>query len=707
MKAVQDYCQYTDVFYGNGAVDHFASEGLASKWFYIKALCGNTVPHAMLPFGRMSVGAYSGGYPTGYGCHYPNSCGGIRRLYEEMQIRGFSHLHQSGTGAIEYYYNYAIVTPFYGSVEEALEYHPVSEETASPGYYRVKLQDIDCELTTTQTTALHRYRFGKEGGRIAVDFSNDGLARTFGERYFSYVKDGEITHVSPSEVRFTGTLSGIRLSFAVTVEAEGVENRLFAGNEEQKLIETDAQRLQAEDSAQAFGAVFDFEGKEALVKLAFSTLSEEKAAQQVMEVTEDFDAIRAKAEELWNQALGVVDITTEDEELRGKFYSNLYHSLVKPCDMTGEEILGVKGDVVTDIATFWDQYKTVYPLIYLLYPQMGEKLVKAVANISRSRGRINCNFGLSERFPCEMQAKMLGILTLCDAYYCGISAAEPGLITECTKRELEREDFESFLTEGVFERYTHIIDTTDACLAVAEITEDEAFRRRLLELAANWVKAFDEDGLMSVKSRYYEGDRYTYSFRLQKNMEERIQLAGGKERFTALLDSFFGFVGEGLVQIRDGEPDVWTRLCAVQAQYHRFEGFNNECDMETPYAYVYAGHHEKTCEIIKEAVEKSFTTGKGALPGNNDSGGLSSCFVWNVLGIFPASGTGEFLLGCPQIKGAVLSLGEDKNLKIVTEGKVKEAEKLQVFFNGKEVASYRIPMAELIKGGELLWRPAC
>ena len=52
---MRDYCGLVDVFYGNGEVDHFAGKGLASKWFYIKALCGNTIPHATLPFGKMSV----------------------------------------------------------------------------------------------------------------------------------------------------------------------------------------------------------------------------------------------------------------------------------------------------------------------------------------------------------------------------------------------------------------------------------------------------------------------------------------------------------------------------------------------------------------------------------------------------------------------------------------------------------------------------
>ena len=93
---------FVDVFYGNGETDRFFDTGLASRLFYIKALCGNTHPHATLPFGGMSVGAYTSGYPTGYGTHFPNSSGGIEKLSDKMTARGFSHLHQSGTGGIRY-----------------------------------------------------------------------------------------------------------------------------------------------------------------------------------------------------------------------------------------------------------------------------------------------------------------------------------------------------------------------------------------------------------------------------------------------------------------------------------------------------------------------------------------------------------------------------------------------------------------------------
>lgn len=46
-------------------------------------------------------------------------------------------------------------------------------------------------------------------------------------------------------------------------------------------------------------------------------------------------------------------------------------------------------------------------------------------------------------------------------------------------------------------------------------------------------------------------------------------------------------------------------------------------------------------------MECQFTTGHGGLPGNDDSGGLSSGFVWNATGIFPVTGQPVILIGSP------------------------------------------------------------
>ena len=42
--------------------------------------------------------------------------------------------------------------------------------------------------------------------------------------------------------------------------------------------------------------------------------------------------------------------------------------------------------------------------------------------------------------------------------------------------------------------------------------------------------------------------------------------------------------------------------------------------------------------MVNAALTWQFGTGPGGLPGNDDSGGLSSWYVWASLGLFPVAG---------------------------------------------------------------------
>ena len=181
-------------------------------------------------------------------------------------------------------------------------------------------------------------------------------------------------------------------------------------------------------------------------------------------------------------------------------------------------------------------------------------------------------------------------------------------------------------------------------------------------------------------------------------MGNRVELAGGKEKFADMLDSFFGFGKAGVKQLTYLGADKEISQC----NYHRFEGFNNECDMETPYAYIYADRHERLCEILHECVNRSFGVGISGLPGNNDSGGLTSLFIWNAIGIFPVSGSGEFLIGSPSIDKAEIDLASGNALEIVVNRENKDQIYVEkVIFNGKVINGYKISMHDVMRGGVL------
>ncbi len=213
-------------------------------------------------------------------------------------------------------------------------------------------------------------------------------------------------------------------------------------------------------------------------------------------------------------------------------------------------------------------------------------------------------------------------------------------------------------------------------------TGNSEMAERFDKVAALWINAFDEKtGLLRDGERFYEGTKWNYSFRLMHDMEARMELAGGKEAFAALADRFFGFA----------HPEDDTSCC--------FEGFNNETDMESPYVYHFAGRHDRLSEVISGGLTYMFTEGRGGIPGNNDSGGLCSCYLWNALGLFPVSGQDRMIIGTPRIRRARLNLANGNTFTIRKYGEgiyVKEA-----LFNGKRLPSLEITVRGMMAGGVL------
>jgi putative alpha-1,2-mannosidase len=136
-------------------------------------------------------------------------------------------------------------------------------------------------------------------------------------------------------------------------------------------------------------------------------------------------------------------------------------------------------------------------------------------------------------------------------------------------------------------------------------------------------------------------------------MRTRIALAGGDDAFIDMLDAFFGF---GAAPVKQPGRRPSPEEMAAGYALNRFEGLNNEPDMEAPWAYHYAGRPDRTAEIVHAALTWQFGTGPGGLPGNDDSGGLSSWYVWASLGLFPIAGQGLFLINAPAFARAALQV---------------------------------------------------
>lgn len=672
-----DICKYVDVFQGCGEIRLPKPEGVAATWHFVKAISGNTTPAATLPFGKYSCCMYTTGYPTGYGENEGNySPDALPKLKNGARYFGLSHFHQSGTGAIDYYYNYAVTAAFFGDAlpKEGLA---VKEENGCPGYYSVTAENgVQSETTVSETAALHRFTFPKDGGRISVDFTNNGLFK-YDKKYFRPLQ-GKIKIISGNEVYAEINQNGLVQYFLYRVC--GAAGAVITKNGE----ELQAGEIAFGQSEDVYGVVFDAVDTTVYGRLSVSFLSAAHAEKLLNADESSFDETKAAAREKWNSLLSRAEITTDDEKAKRVFYSNLYHSFVKPSDRSGESPFEGNDGFVIDFSTMWDIYKTQLPLVFTLCPEISEKIMEAFLKFGKNTGKLPHTVVMKEGFHEKSdQACMLAEHSVCDAYYRNVKADYSSLFDVCVN-DMLRDDYAYLYSGALPKRLTHLADASEAAADICELARElsKPVPEQIKALSCRQKDCFDADtGLLKADFDYYEGNVWNYSFRLMGNMEERMSLAGGREGFIALLERFFGFT----------HPESLDT---------RFEGFNNEPDMETPFAYAYAGRTDRVCEIADAMRRYMFTDGRGGLPGNNDSGGLSSCYVWNCIGIFPVTGQNLMLIGSPAFEKTVLHLPEGKALTVERRGSGIYTQK--AILNGRELKDLRFTAKEMMAGGHLV-----
>lgn len=652
---------------------------LFEKWNLLKGKAGNNSPAACLPFGNVTCSPYSGGYSSGYGNFKRNGGEEPESFFEGDKIIGFSHFTHSGVGAFGFYYNYLLTVPFKGELAGIHTLKEFDREKASVGYYSCRLtkDEIEAEVTVADKVAIHKYTsLDGKPFQIAVDVSNDGLKQSFDEKVFSCATESEFRIEGETVVGYA-VLQGVKLYFCIACQGKAslwVDKR-----------QTEERVLRFGKTEKPFGVLFEVEETSAIVKVGFSLVCEENARKAVSSAPK-FEEAKKAAEDAWEERLSTVELFGVSEEEREIFYSNYYHTLIKPCAWGKESFLWEEEETFYfDFATLWDVYKTQMPLLFTCHADVGRGIVKTLLRYGMEKGRLFNALLLSNNMNIEStQACCLGCYLLYDAYVRGlVETDEIDDMFFVVKSEISQ--YEKEIKDGTFEKTTKLLDCALIAQAFANLAkelgrqEDYAY---LVEIANCWTVAFDKDGLLKKDHPYYEGNHWNYSFRFVNDIEKRIALSGGKEKLIKQLDAFFAFNDD------NGKDD-------------RFEGFNNETDMETPYFYHYVGRYDRVARIAKECVENCFKAGRDSLPGNNDSGGLSSCYFWNFLGLFPISGQEKTFVGLPRAEKAVLHLSNGNTLTILS--KVKDGQVQKVSLNGKRVEGYQISVKELLKGGEIIF----
>ena len=667
--------EHVDPFIGTGATDLPPPQGLAATWWWPKPQVGNTHPGAMHPFGMVSACPYSGAYPTGYGLYDFNTEGVPDLLYDRPVASGFTHFQQSGTGAIRKYYNYFRVTPMLGPLDDLGTTWDLLEEVAEPGYYAATLSSgVRCEVTVGPKSAVHRYTFpAHDAARIVIDASTGGLAIPHSR---TVPLKAHLAMLEPGVAQGEIHVEGVPLAVHLEVDAPGwrqllwYDRRLMPGGTR---LDFDYIRP---TTLRPFGVMFMGPSRAEQtveVRLGFSLRGCEKARDNLhsdvgrSQVT--FAGRRDHTAATWRDHLGKVAIKAESDDQATVFGTALYHSMVKPCFAPDESpSWTTEGPYAFDICTMWDIYRTQLPLMTTLFPQRSVALAGAMLSICEQEGNLPIGYRMAkgaDRF--SRQGSALAHTFLADLCQLDLPGIDWDWAMVHLEMDLRRTYGEDYLVHGVAHPISHTLDLAYAyhcTAAIAHKVRDPTLAQQMRNLAEGWQAAYDPDTGLLRDSTFYEGGRWNYSFRLLHDMRARIALAGGDAAFVGLLDRFFGYDAAPVTQ-----PGVAPGVAEVNAGYGlcRFEGLNNEPDYEAPWSYHYAGRPDRTAEVVHAAVANQFGTGRGGLPGNDDSGGLSAWYVWATLGLFPVAGQNLFLIGAPAVAESTTRLPEG-DLSITTTG---------------------------------------
>lgn len=666
-------------------------------------------------------------------------------------VTGFSQVHVSGTGGGPKYGNIQIM-PFSGGLDKIDQSSYRESENIQLGYYGAvfKGSGIKTEITTANRAAFYKFTYqntDKEGLKIDPGFFL-GEEPVPDAREAQQFVGCEIEIVSDKEVRgYTRIRGGWNNGAAYTVFFDAVFDQPVKGYSTWKGDKLFANRKFQFDSGEKSGALLSFQNNESKtlnIKIGISFISSLKARENVeAEIPGwDFTEVLAKLQNKWEKLLGRIDInddaTTDQKKM---FYTGLYHTMLMPVDRTGENPGWISDQpYFDDFYAIWDIFRSSEPLITLISPKEETAIVNSLLNIYKHDGYMPD--ARSGNFNGRTQGGSNAEVLIADAYVKGLTGIDYELALAAMLKDAtvppggnEEKEGRGGLTDYLKLGYVsysfprsgnRTLDYAydDYCISViAKGLNKENIYRQYLKQADNWQNLWrdgykdhgavgfimpkDAEGnwldnipycesvnqhptfLYTPLSReypwyvchwcgvFYEATSWEYSLSIPHQIPVVIAKSGGNEAFRQRLDTLFD---------------------------HKYYNVENEPSFLTPCLYHWIGRPDLSSQRIKQIITKNYNTSPFGLPGNDDSGAMSSWLAFQMMGFYPNAGQSYYLLHSPLLKESVLHLDNGLDFKIIAKNlSDSNCYVRSATLNGKQFKQAWIEHADIMKGGELIF----
>ncbi|MDA3926123.1 MAG: GH92 family glycosyl hydrolase [Kiritimatiellae bacterium] len=632
-------------------------------------------------------------------------------VYQD-DVVGFSQLHTQGTGGTPTYGNF-LVSPRLGpGFTQADNASPLSDMKSACHSLRTKLTrwNTACTLVPAEHSALYRFEFpANEDARLVFN-----VARKIGVA--TAMTEGEL-NVDPE----SGVISGggtfdknwnpapYELYFYAKVDVLPQSTGIWQGD----TVKDGAVKGVINERAPLGGWLsFDTRSKSVVhLKIAVSFRSVEKAKEWLEKEIPawDLEGLQAEAERQWDEALASVKVSGLSDEDMTLFYTHLFHSLVQPRDRTGDAF-GWPDDAPCwdDHYTLWDTWKTLFPLLSIIKPEVVAGNVNCFVERLKRNGEVSVAYIQGKEYRVGQGGDEVDNV-IADAYAKKIkgvdwNAAWTVLEANANRRTKEyrelgwvphksKHDYCWRMKSGSGTIGFAYNDWCASQVAAGLGRKEDA--EKLLKRSRNWrnvwdktledsgftgfIRARNADGSFQdtaaregYNTDFYEGTCWQYSYVLPHDVPGMIEMMGGEKRFIERLQ--FSLEND-LIEFGN-EPSFMTIWL-----------FDH---VDRPYLASFWADKLK-----------GLFTHEGP-PGDDDSGAMGSLYVFLNAGFFPFSGQDLYYLHGPRGPEFNFRVADGRTFSVTADNAGGNNIYIQsVKLNGKPLDKPVIHHSDIVAGGTL------
>lgn len=681
---------------------------------------GHTYPGVTVPFGMVQLSPDNGSEGWDW-------CSGYN--YSDTTIAGFSHTHLSGTGCGDWLD--VSVMPSVKHIDDSTRFfragYSHKNEIAKAGFYSVKLNNgIQVSLTATERCGFHKYEYPKGITPIVR------LQLNYAINYDSAVKT-HILKVDGSTItgyRYsTGWARTQRVYFAVKTSVPFTRLHLFNNitHKEVDIAGTDGKYNGELEFA-------DFNGKPLLMKIALSSVSEEKAVAALDEIKGwDFEQVVKEADNKWEAEMQKIKVKTSNETQKRIFYTALYHTCMAPVvysdkdgeyqNAEGKKLKMGNGQRYT-VFSLWDTFRGLNPLFTITQPERNTDILNSMLAFCDETGLLPV-WDLST-YETNCMSGYHAVPVLADAVMKNTAGLDAHRAFAAMKKSAYQDvrGTKDYRTYGYLpqDKGWYTVTKTleyaydDWCIAqvarkLGNTDDYNLFMKRgaayqtLFDKNTGFIRAKNSDGSWTVpfdpnftstdgsKAFYEEGNAWQYTFFVPHDVRGLAAAFGSNQNFIKKLDDLF--TTSSVLNGESAPPDVSGFI----GQYVH----GNEPSHHIAYMYSFVGEAWKTQQQVRTIIDSMYHDEPEGYAGNEDCGQMSAWAIWSMTGMYPANpASGEYIFGSPVFDEVVMKLPGKKQMLIKTKNNGKRNPYIQsISLNRKPYSKTYIDHTTLLKGGTL------